>query len=381
MAVTTVRSSFHVAVNTRLLLPRREGIGNYAHHVLRQMTTAHPEVQFTFFFDRPYAGEYVYGPNVRPVVLPPPSRHPVLWWIWFEVSVARALRKLRPDVFFSPESYLPLRSDVPSLVVFHDIAYEHYHEDLPRSVRWYYRRYFPRYAQKAERIACVSEYSRRDLAATYAIDARKTFVAYGAPAPDLAPLSPLEQEAARRRWTGGAPYFIYVGALHGRKNIAGLLRAFDRFKLQTSLPHRLLITGRPMWPNSTIENTYRSMQHRDAVVFTGWLNGEAVGKALGAAEALVLVSHFEGFGLPIAEAQQVRTPVITSNVTSMPEVAGDGALLVSPDRPDEIAAAMEKVLDPEVRRTLIEKGARNVRRFSWEQTAERLWRALIDIAS
>ncbi len=380
MALSSHSDPSHVAVNARLLLPRREGIGNYAHEVLRRMVRNHPHTHFTFFFDRPYEKTYIYGPNVTPVVLFPPSRHPILWWLWFEVSLARALRNTGPDVFFSPESYLSLRSNVPSLVVFHDIAYEHYREDLPRSILWFYRRYFPRYARQAHTIACVSEYTRQDLIETYQIERSKTFIAYSAFHPGIRPLSPTRKKAVRQRFTGGAPYFIYVGALHGRKNIIGLLRAFDRFKEESGLPHRLVITGRPMWANPTIAQTYRTMRHRDAVVFTGWLPGEKVWEAIGAAESLLLVSHFEGYGLPVVEAQKAEVPVITSNVTSMPEIAGPGALLVSPEDPAEIAAAMQKVLDPVLRQDLIEKGRQNTRRFSWDETAGKIWNALINIA-
>ncbi len=370
-----------VAVNARFLLPRREGIGNYAHYVLQRMVAAHPDAEFIFFFDRPYDPQYVYAPNVRPVVLPPPARHPVLWWIWFEMAVARALRKYRPDAFFSPDSFAVLRGRVPTLTVFHDIGYETYHEDIPYWVRRYYQRYFPRYARHSSAVACVSEFTRQDLIRRYGVDAEKTFVAYSGPDPHLQAPPHDQIGRIRQRLTQGRPYFIYVGALHGRKNIDGMLRAFDRFKETTGAPHRLLIAGRKMWTNAAIEAAYQSMRHREAVVFSGWLEDEALRAAVAGAEALVLVSHFEGFGLPIAEAQALGTPVITSNLTAMPEIAGEGALLVDPRRPESIAQAMEAVLDPDVRTRLRTAGRQNVQRFSWDESARRIWNHLTKIAS
>ncbi len=372
--------SLRVAVNARFLLPRREGIGNYAHYVLQRMVNDHPNDEFIFFFDRPYLPSYIYGPNVRPVVLFPPARHPILWWVWFEVSVTRALKRYRPHVFFSPDSFVALRACIPTLTVFHDIGYETYDEDIPGLVGRYYKRYFPRYARYSAAIACVSEFTRSELIARYSIDATKAFVAYSGPDPNLRRPSETEVQQMQRRLTQGRPYFIYVGALHGRKNIDGMLRAFDNFKATISSNHQLVIVGRRMWGNATIQRVYETMRFRRDVVFSGWLSEAELQAAVAGAEALLLVSRFEGFGLPIVEAQVLGTPVITSNCTSMPEIAGKGALLVPPENPEATAKAMEKVLAPEVKKELRRAGYQNARRFSWNESARRIWEHLVKIA-
>ncbi len=116
-----------IAVNTRLLLSNRlEGIGWFTFETLKRIVRDHPEHHFFFLFDRKYSPEFIFGPNVTPVVLAPQSRHPLLWYIWFEYAVGKFLRKNNIDLFISPDGYLPLKSSVPSISVIHDINFAHY---------------------------------------------------------------------------------------------------------------------------------------------------------------------------------------------------------------------------------------------------------------
>src|SRR5690606_37185023 len=195
-----------------------EGIGWFAHESLRRIVAAHPEHQFIYFFDRPYAGQFVQGTNVTPVVIPPPTRHPILYRIWFDMMLPRALRKHRADAFLSPDGYLSLRTTVPQLAVIHDLNFEHFPADLPRAYSRYYRTFFPRFARKAARIVTVSEFSKQDIIKTYGIPAGEIDVVYNGIGSVFAPLAEGEQGRARKRLTGGLPYFVCVGSLHPRKN-------------------------------------------------------------------------------------------------------------------------------------------------------------------
>jgi glycosyltransferase involved in cell wall biosynthesis len=159
-----------IAVNTRLLLPDKlEGIGWFTHETMRRIVAAHPEHHFLFLFDRPFDKRFVYGPNVEPVVIWPPTRHPLLYRLWFDHLLPRKLKQLKADAYIGPDGFLSLHSTVPSLVVIHDLNFEHHPEDLPRAYRNYYRSYFPRFARHATRIATVSEFSRRDIAQRYEV--------------------------------------------------------------------------------------------------------------------------------------------------------------------------------------------------------------------
>ena len=367
-----------IAVNTRLLLKDKlEGIGWVEYETLRRMVLAHPEVEFYFLFDKSPDKSFIFGDNVVPVTLFPPARRSFLFVWYFEWSVTRALKKIKPDLFFSPDGYLSLRTKVPSVVQFHDLNYEHYPHDVQKKYQWHYKTFFPRFARKAKRIVTVSEFSKQDIVDCYGIEPNRIDVAYNGVNEKFAPIQEEEQEAIRAKYTDGNPYFMFVGSLHPRKNLARLFTAFDLFKSQTPSNVKLLIVGEKRWWSEPIEQAYSQMRFKDEVVFAGRLRAEDLHLVTAAALASVYVSYFEGFGIPILEAFKCDTPVITSNVTSMPEVADDAALLVDPFSEASIAEGMTEMLDENVREALIEKGRERAKDFSWDLAAEGIWNSLM----
>ncbi len=374
----------HIAVNTRFLLPgdQLEGIGRFTFETLKRMVAAHPEHTFHFLFDRPFDARYLFGPNVVPHVLFPPARHPFLFVAWFEGAVARWLRRQRPAVFLSPDGFTTLATRVPRLTVVHDLAFEHFPQDVELLRRKYYHFFFPRFVRSSERIIAVSEATKQDLIATYQLPAGKIQVVYNAADAHFQPQPAAVQQATRARFAAGKAYFLFVGALQPRKNLVNLLKAFDIFKQQTGAPVKLLIVGRTAWKAGPMFDVYQQMQHRRDVHLTGRVSEEELMQLYAAALATTYVPYFEGFGIPIIEAQSCASPVLTSDRSSMPEVAGGAALLVDPFSPAAIAAGLTRLWqEPELRQELIEKGLLNVQRFSWDKSAEALWEAIAAIAN
>ncbi len=367
-----------IAVNTRLLLPGKlEGIGWFSFQSLKRIVTKHPEHRFYFLFDRPWDESFVFAANVQPVRLYPQARHPLLYYFFFEVAVARYLRKIKADLFFSPDGFLTSRFAGPQLPVFHDLNFMHNPEFIPGLSRKYYTHFFPKFARMATRIATVSNYSRQDIAQTFAYPENRIDVVHNGVHEIFAPADVVTQKATRERFTGGCPYFVYVGSLHKRKNIDRMLLAFDQFRSRADEAYKLVIVGAPMFGSGETEKVLSGMQYADDVILAGRLYDEDLRHIVASARALLLVSHFEGFGIPIIEAMQCDVPVIASNVTAMPEVAGDAALLTDPGSVEQIANAMQTMAgDDELRQDLIEKGRRQRERFSWDQTAERLWQSM-----
>jgi glycosyltransferase involved in cell wall biosynthesis len=287
------------------------------------------------------------------------------------------LKKLNPDLFISPDGYLSLRTNIKSLAVFHDLNFEHYPKDLPFAFRLYYRFFFPKFAKKATRIATVSEFSKQDIIKLYGKPADQIDVVYDGANELYKPLSPEVISATRNKYTSGSPYFIFIGSLHPRKNLVNLFKAFDIFRQGHSGEVKLLIVGARKWWTKEISSAYRDMQFSKDVVFSGRINGDELAQVLGASLALTYVSYFEGFGIPIVEAFRCGVPVITSNVTSMPEVAGDAALLIDPFRPESIAEAMKKIAeDIPLRNQIIQKGLARKDEFTWQRTADLLWESI-----
>lgn len=370
-----------IAVNTRLLLKDKlEGIGWVAYETLSRIVKAHPEDEFYFLFDRKPDEKFIFAENVKPVVLVPQARHPFLYIIYFEISVARALRRIKPDVYLSTDAYLSLSSKTPQIAVFHDINFEHFPQDFPKVALWHYKKFFPKYARKAKRIITVSEFSKQDIVENYGVEPEKISVAYNGANDGFKPLADGEKALIRSRYTDGCQYFMFVGSLHPRKNLARLFPAYDLFKERTGSDVKLLIVGEKRWWTEPIQRAYEAMRHKDDVVFVGHLQMNELQQVTAAALASVYVSYFEGFGIPIVEAYKCDVPVITSNVTSMPEVAGDAALLIDPFNIESIAGALELVMDENVRTALIEKGRARRNDFSWDKAAEQ-WYSVISTFS
>lgn len=364
-----------IAVNTRLLLPKKlEGIGWVSYQILKRITTKHPEHEFYFLFDRQYSEEFIFSNNVKPVIVHPQSRHPFLWYLYFEWGIPMALKQIKPDLFLSPDGWTSLRANVKKLTIFHDQNFEYFPDFMPKLTLKYVKHYVPRYAHASDRIVAVSEFTKNDIIKLYNIDPEKIDVVYNASNSNYKPLNDTEKASIKKKYTDNNDYFVYVGSLHKRKNIANLLLAFDSFKNSDNQNIKLLIVGSKMWRKGYFEETYNNMKHKDDVIFTGYLDAEELSKVVASSIALAYVSFFEGFGIPIIEGFEAETAVITSNTTSMPEVAGDAALLVDPYSVEQIADALTKLsADTTFRQSLIEKGRIRRQAFNWDKSAEGYW--------
>ena len=366
-----------VAINMRLLVPgKMDGIGWFTYETTRRLVSQHPEHEFFLFFDRQPDSSFQFGSNAKEVVLWPPTRHPLLWWMWFEVMVPAMLKRHKIDLFLSPDGYLPLHGSIPALSVIHDINFEHYKGNLRASHQRYFTHYFPRFARQAERIATVSEYSRQDIAATYGIDPAKIDVVYDGYGDGYRPHTEQEKAEVRQRYADGKPYIIFVSTILPRKNLQHLLLAFDAVKRSEQSDLQLLVVGNRAWWGEELALAWHACECQKEVHFLGHLDQPTVAALLSGAEMLVYPSYFEGFGIPILEAMQAETPVVCSRTTSMPEVGGDAVLYVDPTNTSSIAEAIQRLRSPQLRNELIEKGRLQRQHFSWQRTADLLWQSM-----
>lgn len=367
-----------IAVNTRLLLKDKlEGIGWFTYESLKRIVENHPEHEFIFIFDRKPDPSFSFGKNVKAVLAHPQARHPLLWYLFFEFGVTRALKKYRADIFLSPDGWLSLRTKVPSVTVIHDLNFEAHPAFLPRYIAKYYHRFFPRFARKAKRIATVSEYTKQDIHQRYGIEKDKIDVVYNGANERFHPFGKSEIETVRNQYTKGKPYFLWVGLIHPRKNLENQLRAFEKFKKENPSDIKFLVVGaRYSWSEALEELTTKST-YADDIIFLGRQSMDVLISLYGAAHALMYVSYFEGFGIPILEAFYAEIPVVTSTRSSMPEICGSGGITVAPDDVEAIANAMTKAaFDEEARSEMIAEGVKQRQKFSWDKTADALWECL-----
>ena len=370
-----------IAINARFLIKgKMEGIGWYSHEVIRRMVADHPEHEFHLIFDRPFDAGFIFGPNVIPHELPPPARHPVLWWIWFEWSLPSLMRKIKPDVFFSPDGYVSLSLNIPQVMVLHDLAYLHFPDQIPFLVRNYYRHFVPRFLQKAAKVISVSQATLRDIQENYSLPGSKMSVAYNGCKEEFKPLSREEVKEVRNRYSEGSPYFLFVGAMHPRKNIPNLIKGFGVFKSRSGASIKLLLVGRQAWLTREIQQAFDESAHQSDILFLPYVQPRELALLTGAALAAVAPSYLEGFGVPVLEALQCDVPVLVSDRFSLPEVGGAGALRFDPSDPDAIGQAMSEIMDDRKRQECIDLGKVHRTRFSWDSSARHIFETLESVA-
>lgn len=371
-------STLRIGINTRLLLPGElDGIGKFTSEVAYRLADLAPEHEFHWFFDRRVELPAELPPNVIIHVLPPPTRHPFLYYIWFEGMLPRALKRNGIERFFSPDGFLSLRSKVPAFPVIHDLNFELYPQDLPFWTRTYYRRFFPRFARKASRIMTVSEHSARDIRQRYGVEEQLIRVVYNGVDERFHPIPAADQKKVRDRWTEGSPFLIHVGSLHPRKNIARTIRSFNSYQQKRGQDLKLVFVGKSMWWTRDMEEALKELEEPERVVFTGHLGDASLNQLLASSMGLLYLSYFEGFGIPVLEAMKAEVPVLCSDRTSLPEVGGNAVLYTDPGCEVSIEEGMARLMeDEELRQRVIEKGKERAEAFTWDRVAQRVKRTL-----
>ena len=370
-----------IAVNTRMLLENRmEGIARFNYEILKRIVKNNPEDQFYFYFDRPYSQKFIFGDNVTPKVLYPPTRHPILLTYWLEFKLKKELKKLKPDLLFSGDTYMPLNSRIPTVIVSHDLAYLHHDNHQRFFDRNYYKFFFKKFHNNAQKIIAVSKFTKEDIVNNYNIASSKIEVVYNSANGHFHPVDTKTKNNTKKELTGGNPYFVYLGSIHPRKNLVNLIKGFNEFKSKNQNDYKLVIIGRPAWKTKDYFKTLKSSPFNKDII-TKQITREELPKYIGSAEAMFYVSLFEGFGIPILEGFEAGIPVVTSNISSMPEVAQDAALLVDPHSPKSIAEAMQQLLtDKNLHSSLVKKGNKRLKDFSWDLSAAKTYEILKEVS-
>ena len=287
---------------------------------------------------------------------------------WTQLRLSFEMFTAPVDVLFVPAHTVPLIHPDRTIVTIHGLEYEFSPESYGFWERLYMRwsiRYSVRAASQA---IAVSENTKRDLVHFYGVPASKIAVIHEGVDQSEIPRDGAAVESDRR-----TPYFFFIGRIETRKNIIRMIEAFERFKANTGQLHQLLLAGKPGYGYEKIEHQKQQSQYRADIIELGYITESEKWTYLKRAEAFLFPSLYEGFGLPVIEAQVVRTPVITSRTSSLPEIAGEGAILVDPLSAAELSEAMEELVrNPKKRADIIEKATRNADRFSWAACARAL---------
>jgi glycosyltransferase involved in cell wall biosynthesis len=261
--------------------------------------------------------------------------------------------------------------------VVHDLAFLHYPAAIKKAHLFFYKRYTPKFLSKAKSVVTVSEFSKQDIIKQYKTDAAKIDVVFNGIKEIFQPVSEEDKAAIKKSYTDGKEYFVYAGAIHPRKNLMNLLKAFSVFKKRQQTNMKLMLVGRLAWKYESFEKDLKSYKYRNDVVVTGYVEDKELVSLIGSAYGMIYPSLFEGFGVPVLEAMRCDVPVITSADSAMQEIAKDAALYADANNHKNIADKMMLMYkDENLRKELILKGRQIANQYNWDKTAALLWQSI-----
>ena len=355
---------------SRAARAERTGTEAYSFHLIRALLEAAPRHRFKLYSDRALPRE-LHAPHAEPRVMP-------FARLWTHVRLSAEMLTRPPDMLFVPAHVVPLVHP-RTVVTVHDLGYLYFPQAHPLpaclyldlSTRWSVR--------VAAHVIADSQATKDDLVRRYAVPPAKITVAYPGRDESLRRVDdPVAIEAVRRRCGITGDYVLCIGTLQPRKNLARLVQAFSNLK---SAHLQLVLAGSKGWLYDGILAEVKRLGLEDHVLFTGRVADEDKAALMSGATILVFPSLYEGFGLPVLEAMQCGTPVICSNTSSLPEVAGEAALLVDPLDVNALAQAMQRVIsETDLRRTLVERGYVQALRFAWQSCASCVLSVLESVA-
>lgn len=349
------------------------GTAHYTSALVKHLLEIDKENEYVLFFDTRANADTYRQPNVEIVMLQQ-ARMPL---VMTHMRLARALHRAKLDLFHSPAHPLPLFYRGRIVWTVHDLAIYDHPEWFPGGIRqWFSTRVtVPRGIRRAMKLIAPSESTKRDIIRLFKAPEEKVAVIYeGAPIGGIATApSGLPPEAGRRNDSRN-PYFLFIGTIEPRKNLVRLIDAFIRFRQMSKVNCQMLLAGASGWNNDDIFMAIERANlklGKGSVQYLGYVSEEEKVALLKNATAFVWPSLYEGFGLPVLEAMEAGVPVITSKVSSIPEITGDAALLVNPESVEDITEAMERVIsDRQLREQLKTRGANRAKQFTWEKAAK-----------
>ena len=372
-----------IAINTLPLLDNQAGAERYTRNIINYLVRLNGDHQYHLILSR--INQSLYRPNqgnFQQTVVDVNTRHKLLRILSEQIYLPRLLKRQGVNLLFSPCNIGPRFLSVPLVITLFDLHWLRFPELFSPLRLAYLRRALTWSARKAEAVLTISENSKKDLINLLSVPEEKITVTYVGLDPLFREIpEKSELQELRRRYGLKDRFILSVGQLHKRKNIPGLLQAYQRLAAHSPLNVQLVLAGGEGDGAAEVREAVRQIG-RDRVVFTGCLPDEDLLRFYHAAECLVYPSFYEGFGLPVLEAMACGCPVITSNVSSLPEVAGEAALLIDPHRIETIAAAMDSLLtNPILSQTLIQKGREQARKFTWEDTARKTLEVFAKVAA
>ena len=367
-------------------IENRVGSGKYVYELIKQFS----QNKQSFSTNKKY--EFEVFLKLNPLSdLPKESKNfkymvfgPKFLWTQFALPMRLTFGR-RPDIFFSMSHYGPRFSPTPYVVTIFDLSYLHYPE-LFNNVDLYQLTNWTKYSIKnSKHILAISKSTKDDIVKNYGVDPSKITVTYIGFDKKLFKPQPKERiHKVKKMYKVSGDYIIFVGTLQPRKNIERLIEAFSQLTHHSSIAThnlQLVIVGKKGWMYDQIFKNVKQLGLEKEIIFTDYVPDDDLPTLICGAKAYVLPSLWEGFGIPVIEAQACGVPVVVSNVSSLPEIVSTSGILVDPNDVDSIANGVKRALDDKTRTDFVKRGFENIKRFSWEKCAKETLEILEKVAT
>ena len=360
-----------IAFDGTTLTPGRTGVGYYTEHLLQHLAreVAATGDEIVVVSNKPIDTQAPLPKHVR---IHEGHRFPVRIG-WMQMRASRALGVLRPDVAHFTNGMIPIGAPVATVVTVHDMSLRLYPRCHPVRRLLLNRPLMHLAIRQASAIVTVSHSARRDLLRLHGVEPDRVSVIHEAASPAFRPIADrLTLDDVRARYGLPSRFILYVGAIEPRKNLTRLMRAFADAR-RAGIPHHLVCAGPYGWASRDLSGHIDRLGIKEVVHFTGYVPFEHLPAIYNLGDFFVFPSLYEGFGLPVVEAMACGLPVLTSNTSSLGEIAGDAAETIDPTDTDAMIAAIRRLAtDPALRRDRAERGLQRARTFSWAQSAREM---------
>jgi len=395
---------------SRAFVKHRTGIEEYSYQVIRHLILLLKNDQVVLYVRKNYNLQLITNNQIGTLKLPENWKVKVIKWpyLWTQIGLSLEMLLHPVDVLFIPAHTVPIIHPLNTIVTIHGLEYEFCPQAYSFWARWYMRWSIKNSCHWAKKIIAVSNNTKQDLVRLYQVPEEKIRVIYEA-YEDKSEIQNLKSEInSKLQIQSYKPYLMFIGRLEERKNIVGIIKAFEILKEQYKLPHKLILAGELGYGGKKIKEEIENVNCSRDIILPGYVREEEKWKLLKNADVFLFPTFYEGFGLPILEAQSAGVPVVAGNNSSIPEIIklchskqgkescfnnnggkmaasftynqnDNSALLVDPQKAEQIAdAAYELISNKSLRDDIIKRGYENVKRFNWKKCAEEIVTTLLD---
>ncbi|MDB5190906.1 MAG: D-inositol 3-phosphate glycosyltransferase [Segetibacter sp.] len=367
-----------IAVNTRFLANEKwDGYLAFINEVFIRLAKNHPEHEFLFLADNSFDSSISLPKNVEVIVASAPLKNLLTFKWWLDIKLRFVLKKHKVDLLVNTSGFCSLTTAVPQLLIVPDLTFLLQPTFVAKLHQLFFKRYMPLFVGKAKAVVTTSHFIKNNVISHYKLEENKVTNIGIAAKEIFKPIEWQEREELKDKYAEGNEYFLFEGGNEPQKNVMNVLKAFSIFKKWQKTNMKLLVTGDFSSKHDDTLEKLKTYKYRSEVKLTGKLEDEAFSKVLASSYALISPSVYESFSIGLLAAMQSEVPIITSNNSTLEEVAGDAALFVDPLDPNVIAEQMKRMYkDENLRSELIRKGTIRAREFSFEKTVDLLGEAI-----